>query len=319
MVDNVSHNPQASELLAYVNKLEGQKKCNPVEVTNLLNQILELEPEYVPGYVKRSSYLFGAYEYGLALDDLNRAIELGTKDPDAYFRRAECYGFLGMSLEDRMADIKKTLKLNPHHAEAHGALGHYYYDKGYKNDALIHFTDAIDAKSNDPMVFLKRAILNMEEEKYEFAIVDLLNSQKCNPRNSIVYSLRAECYHKIGAMDKAIQDYKSAAFIEPSNPDHYYNMGLLHYEKGELNEAIAHFNMVIEMMPDSSLGYYSRGIAHLENNDAAAAIPDLEKAFEMAPNAETCQLLTIAYAETGNDELSQKYYDKAVEMGAQTE
>ena len=44
-----------------------------------------------------------------------------------------------------------------------------------------------------------------------------------------------------------------------------------------------------------------------------------EKAFEMAPNAETCQLLAIAYAEAGNDELSQKYYDKAIEMGAQAE
>jgi len=130
MIETLNHNPEASKYLAAVNKLEGQKKCDPHEVVEYLTKIIELEPEYAPAYIKRSSYNFKFCEYGMAMQDVNAAIELGTQDPEAFFRRAECYEIIGNKEEERMADIKKVLELDSRHAQANAVMGHYFFEIG---------------------------------------------------------------------------------------------------------------------------------------------------------------------------------------------
>ncbi|MBQ9992359.1 MAG: tetratricopeptide repeat protein [Firmicutes bacterium] len=319
MLDSLTHNPDADDLFKSVLKMEKQKKCDPSEVMDILTQLIEMEPDFAPAYVKRSNYSFKFCEYGLALQDLNKAIELGSNDPEAFYLRSKCYAIIGNKNTEQMEDIKMTLKLDPRHPQANSEMGHYFFEKDYKQDAYKYFTEAINNKTNDPLAFLKRGIINMEQGRYEHAIVDLLDSQKCNPRNTLLYYLRANCYYEIGALDKALKDYELAVFVDPHTPELYYKMGIVYYEKGDLENAVKNFNMMINLQSDSSLGYYSRGIVMLEKNDFAAAAEDFEKAAAIAPNAETCNLLSLAYEGLGNAELSSKYYEQALALGYQPE
>ena len=320
MTDNLSRSERACSLFKDIESLEKRKRSDPSEILEMCSEVIELDSEYAQAYAKRSKYLYNNCDYILALRDIDRAIDLGIKTAETYYLRSSCYSAVGNRENDRVRDLKTALKLDPRHPQANRMMGHYYYEMGYEKDAYKHFSEAIDNKISDPAVFLRRGMINMENGRYEHAIVDFFDSQKCDPSGSMPYYLRANCYYEIGALDRAIKDYEQVSFLEAHAPDPYYKMGCVYYDKGDFDNSIKNFNMLIALLPGSEMGYYSRGISWLAKNDFSNAVADFEKALSINPDdAATCYLLSQAYLGQGNEALGSKYHEQALTLGYEPE
>ena len=316
MQDNLVERKKSQELFENIEQIEKRKKIDPSEILDICDRIIEMDSEHAQAYAKRSKYLYGRCDYSLALRDINRAIDLGFKTAETYYLRATCYAIIGNKEAEFMSDIKSVIKLDPRHPQANRIMGNYYYDRGYEPDAYKHFSEAIDNKVSDAIVFFRRGTINMNNGRYEHAIVDFMDSQKCNPSYALTYYLRANCYYEIGALDRALKDYESASFVDVHSPDPYYKMGCVYYDKGDFDNSVKNFTMLINLLPDSETGYYSRGISWLAKNDFEAATADFEQALSINANdAATCYLLSQSYLGQGNEELGKKCYEQALSLG----
>lgn len=316
MINSLEHNAEAKDILKSINKMEKQKKFDPMELIDLCSDLIKLEPEYADIYVKRGKYYFDGCKYPLAIKDFNTAIDMGLQSAEAYYMRSCCYGLLGRNEDKRIADLKAALKFDPRHPQANAEMGHYYFATDYRPMAYKCYTEAIDNKSSDPLVFLQRGIINMDNGRYEYAIVDFLDSQKCNPSNILCYYLRGNCYYEIGALDRALHDYELANFVDRHAPDPIYKMGCVYYDKGDFENCVKQFSLLINLLPDSETGYFSRGVAYMSMNAFKQAIEDFERALAIkGEDGDTCYLLSQAHLALHDEEAGKQYYARAIAAG----
>lgn len=108
---------------------------------------------------------------------------------------------------------------------------------------------------------------------------------RLNPNLTLAYACRGDCYEKLGACSKALDDYKQALKL---NPRDSFVLGLSGEEKLHLNDktgALADFDAAITMGPTYFFMYSSRAKLRSELKDYAGAIADCNKALPMCPIA----------------------------------
>ncbi|MDP3506410.1 MAG: tetratricopeptide repeat protein [Candidatus Melainabacteria bacterium] len=136
-----------------------------------------------------------------------------------------------------------------------------------------------------------------------------------NPRLTLAYACRSDCYHKIGDCARAHADYNKALELEPN--DSFVLGGRaeekldLHYTQG----AIADFDAAINMGPTYFFLYSGRAKLRLENNDYTGAIDDCNKGLQKCPIASDLYWCRgKAFEALGKLEEARRDYSKAIEL-----
>ena len=100
------------------------------EVENLSRRIVKKAIAF--DLARRGSLYRKVGEIKLALDDMNRSIELEPKFADAYWQRHLIY-LIQNKKQDALEDLNILLKINRHHSGAYiSRLTFYYFSKKYK-------------------------------------------------------------------------------------------------------------------------------------------------------------------------------------------
>lgn len=106
-----------------------------------------------------------------------------------------------------------------------------------------------------------------------------------NPRLTLAYAIRGDCYHLMGDCGKAIADLNKALELDPHDA---FVLGDRAQEKLHLNDktgALADFDAAISMGPAYFFMYSGRAQLRSELKDYAGAIADCNKALPMCPIA----------------------------------
>ncbi len=132
------------------------------EAERLLQKTISLDPEFSPAHavlalVHLVYVLFGwtdASEEAVdrALRSAKRAVSLDTKDPLAHFALGRVHTLQG-EYEPAIAELEKSLELNPSHARAHFGLGMALLWCGRAADSLPRFQTAIRLSPHDPLLW----------------------------------------------------------------------------------------------------------------------------------------------------------------------
>jgi len=119
------------------------------------------------------------YQYGKAVKEFTKAIEIEPKYAEAYYGRGRAYtGKRGFSWEKKAhSDFSEAIRLNPDYAEA-------YFTRGM--------------------------ILPFGKER----IADLTDAIRLNPNDAEAYFQRGYAYHSLGNFSGAIPDYEAAIRID---------------------------------------------------------------------------------------------------------
>ncbi|MFA6207820.1 MAG: tetratricopeptide repeat protein [Candidatus Obscuribacterales bacterium] len=106
-----------------------------------------------------------------------------------------------------------------------------------------------------------------------------------NPRLTLAYAIRGDCYHLMGDCSRAIADFNKALELDPHDA---FVLGNRAQEKLHLNDktgALADFDAAISMGPTYFFMYSGRAQLRSELKDYTGAIADCNKALPMCPIA----------------------------------
>jgi hypothetical protein len=102
------------------------------------------------------------------------------------------------------------------------------------------------------------------------------------------YVNRGAAFHKEGQLNKAIEDFNMALFLDPFSVDAYYERGTIYFEMGQFDKAVSDLNKAISLsnygaksVVGLELFFLNRGFAYSKLNQDALAASDFRKACEL--------------------------------------
>ena len=136
-----------------------------------LNQIVKLYPTYYKGYYNRGLLNGKTQNYEKAILDFTKAIEYKNYYK-SYAGRASVY----LALKDfpkAISDAETALKMDPKNLKANYVLANCYDDLNQLNKALSYYNAAISLNAENPVYYLRRAIVFGKMQNYTACLQDL--------------------------------------------------------------------------------------------------------------------------------------------------
>ena len=249
-------------------------------------------------------------EYGKAIGDYDKVIELSPELPDAYCARGMAYCGRAMKqmnraeIEKALSDYDKAIKLDPAFTEAYLMRGLAHKLSGKYDKALADYNKALEL---DPAnASAKDSIKQLQDERA---------SAPPEGKNPAFYCERGSAYLNGGEVDKALADFNKAVELNPGLALAYCNRGSVYISKNEYDKALSDLNKAIELVPDFSMAYNNRGMVYKKRGEYEKALSDYNKAIELDhENVVFYNNRAQAYEEKGEYDKSISDSNKALEL-----
>lgn len=163
-------------------------------------------------YFKNGNAQYQLKNYEMALNDLDKAIELEDDYFEAYYVRALCYGNL-QEYEKARYDFDKVIELDPNFKDAYLNRGFYVFEKTGDFQTAINDYDTyldLNIDGDNSFAYDNRGFAKYKLSDYEGAMDDIQESININPDNSFAYKNRALIYISLDSLNLACQDLEKA-------------------------------------------------------------------------------------------------------------
>ena len=156
--------------------------------------------------------------------------------------------------------------------------------RGEKQQAIEHYTKAIELQPEDSDTYFRRGEAYNVAGSHDLAIQDWNKSIELNPDRGNAYWSRAIAHLIKGDFALAIQDYTKLIELNPDEASTYILRAIAHTHKGDFALAIQDYTKLIELNPDDAFAYWSRGSIHYNKGEFDLAIQDFDKALALRPD-----------------------------------
>ncbi len=226
-----------------------------LEIALTQDEIEEIEkkptenPEAYNYYLQGNTFYWRSYEerdWIMAINMYNKAIELDSTFVQAYTKLAcshlSLYWWHFDRTEERLDKARKAIdaafNLDPDFADAHHAMGLYYYNGFLDYDkALEHFEKALDSNPNNAECILYIASVYRRMGNWEKAEEEFYRAWKNDPKNSRILSNLAETYYLLSKYSEAIDITNKAISVSPEFTNLYRRLIHIYLKwKGDIKE-----------------------------------------------------------------------------------
>lgn len=136
-----------------------------------LNSAINENTEYYKGYYNRGLLYAQTDRMKNALKDFDKAIAL-KQYPKAYVARANAY-YLLKDFPKAMSDAETVLKTDPNNLKANYVIANCYDDLNQLDKALGYYNKIVSIDSENPLYFMRRAIVYGKMQQYPLCLQDL--------------------------------------------------------------------------------------------------------------------------------------------------
>jgi tetratricopeptide (TPR) repeat protein len=164
------------------------------------------------------------------------------------------------------------------------SLGIALSRRGDINDAMRHFTRAIQLHPRDAEVHLSMGNLYTSLDKKEEAIAHYKEAIRINPNFARAYFNIGNVYASQRKTGEALASFSKAIQIDPQDAEAHYNMGTVFFSQGKYDEAISHFREAIRIRPDYAKAHNNLGSALLSRGNSEEAITHFQEALWIQPD-----------------------------------
>jgi tetratricopeptide (TPR) repeat protein len=182
-------------------------------------------------------------------------------------------------------------------------LGHQCYVEDRFAEAVEYFNAVLDCDPDNSDIQWVRAQCYRKLNDAAHAIVDLttLLEKKQYALDNRLYRQRAQCYLDIGAYDKAAIDLTSIIRNDGGDADTYHLQGVAYFYLKDYAKAIEDMSKAIELSPENSFYYRERGINLRNNWNYDEAIDDFSQALVFNSTDKLCyEYRASCYFRKGN-------------------
>jgi tetratricopeptide (TPR) repeat protein len=241
-----------------------------------------------------------------AVRHYTRAISADTSLYQAFYQRATAYMGLGRESE-ALADLKKTLELQPDFARAHRAMGQILLDRGQTDESKRAFARALELDPKLTGVRLYYASALIKSGNPAAAIEHLQIAAVENRSSALVFALLGVARERLGKLEEALVDYSQAIEMEQTSAAAREGRARIFESRGDNVRAIEDYSIAYRVAPSRELALKLARL-HARAGQSQAAIQVyrnllLERSGDLAVRMEMAQVL----AENGlNDEAAKE-------------
>lgn len=250
---------------------------------------LQINSDIITAYLNRGYVLKDEKRFTEALSDFDKVIELAKNSNSQSFKNFLDDGYCGKGW-----CYRQMIYSNENDAD-------YYHQK-----ALTEFTNAINEEPN-AINYLARAdifsdiLYKTEENSFERsslankALNDYNSAARLDPNDPDIFNRRATLYNSyLNDKNAALSDYKKVSELKPKDFFAFFFLGLINYELGNFETAIPNYTKSISIYPDG-MSFFRRAETYIELEKFKEAISDLTKAISISKDTTNESWATVDY------------------------
>ncbi len=147
--------------------------------------------------------------------------------------------------------------------------------------AILFYIDTMKRKKFKDLLIPSLLFIS----SYVFFNANIFSIQHINP--ALNYLTIGVAYKKTGQTQKALESYRRAVQLNPSDPDGYYDIGNIYAESDNYTLAKQYYLRAIEVDPYSARAYNNLGNIYFETGDYERALAYYDYAIAIEPDYQT--------------------------------
>jgi tetratricopeptide (TPR) repeat protein len=169
--------------------------------------------------------------------------------------------------------LEHTLSVTDRNYLAHNNLGNAIAELGRIEEAIDHFTEAVNIRPNFSKAHNNLGNALSRQGKNQEAIRHFYKALEVEPNFPGFHLNLGNALENQGKIEGAISHYSKALQLKPDFAEAYFNLGNLLAKHGKMDEAISHFSTALQIKPDFAEAHNSLGVvlAYVGRNEEAIA------------------------------------------------
>ncbi len=292
---------------------------NPDQAEEKIQQALALRPDHPGAYLQMAQVALLRRQDEQALQLMKHALELdrGSRKPRILCTIGDFYLLRGQTEKAREA-YEQALEIDAFNGEAHGALAEVLVSENKPAEALEHLQTAIRFNPVQPRALAVLGGVLSNEGNFEAAIEACEQAIQIRPTNGPAWAnlglayrrkddlvkaeevyrrgiekcLKHDALHqnlaqlllKQGKAEEAIEEFRSAANLNPFNVVALANLGTYHVQASRHELAQGFFRRALQVKPDYAFAHKQLGLLLLARGRTRPALVHLQKSLELDPD-----------------------------------
>lgn len=216
--------------------------------TESYGALLRHYPNFGNGYLGRARLLLLKGDTIAAGADIDRAVAIDNRDPNAFIMRADIAINSAHDFDSALVDINRAIRLLPQHAG----------------------------------LYINRAFIRYKLDSYNGAMEDYDYALTLDPLNKTALFNRGLLLAEVAANDRALDDFNRVLELDPNDYRAIFNRAIIHHLKGNYSEALADVERVAERYPDFPGAVQLRAAIYHDMGCLTEAERDYRRAGAMA-------------------------------------
>jgi tetratricopeptide (TPR) repeat protein len=289
-----------------------QRKLN--EALSELDEAIRLNPtDDAFSYINRGwlRCLLGQFE--LALADCSQAISIDPNNPEAYRSRAAVYE-RRRDFGSAIADMTRLLELRPGDADAYAQRG-WLRCGSNPADAMDDFEVALRLDPRNTLALIGRAYVRSRNKEYDAAIADTTEALRHNPTSVVARLQRAYAFETKHELQRAKDDFSAVLRLQPDDVLALVGRARVCNHLGELDNAIDDCTTALKFDPRQTNALTERALARAVRKEFALAIDDCTLGIAIDPTqAHFWNYRGLCWQELGDLDKAIADYRKSLEL-----
>lgn len=281
-----------SEALDYFHKIKNFKldTFGTDELESFLSKITELEKDKeqkAKFYRTRALTFYHLKELYQAIEDIDKAIKLGSNIPEVYEFKSHCLLYINKP-HKALATLEEGISKFPDHTGFYSINSDLLENLGRDEEALAEINKAIEIDVDKEWNYYQRAKVFYKLERYSEALEDINKAREADPDNFVYIQDKISILEELNRVDEAIEllDREKDRLGYLSGPDQikaqlYQTKAKNLLSSGENEEAINIIKKAINLADDWAEFYHTYGEILMSSKNYEDALIQFEKAKEL--------------------------------------
>jgi tetratricopeptide (TPR) repeat protein/predicted aspartyl protease len=249
------------------------------------------EPADAQGFDRRGDAYVARQDFGHAIRDLTRAVELDPSQPEYFYDRAIAY-LRNKQAAQAMGDLDQAIKLKPEDAQSLLLRAQIRLANKEQATAITDLDAADRALPKEASIRLAIGQTYQRADLFPQAIAQFdlwISAHKADAGKSQGLFMRCRARALWGqGLDKALSDCNAAValFPKPEGGPALETRGLVRLRRGELDKSVDDYSEALKVNPQSPWALYGRGLAKIRKGMTVAGQTDEAAARHTAPHIE---------------------------------
>lgn len=269
----------SAQLAEYNSALEAYNQDKYQTSITLVNKAIEINSEESEFYVLRARANYKIGNKDLAMDDLNKSLELKNSF-SAFHLRGKLF-LENNDLEKAKDDFRNAYELNSKSADLLFDLGYLEFMNGENQLALEYYINASKYDSRNPATYVNIGNLYAMMGNSKVAIDNYSKALVLDTADGIAYYNRANEKMLLGDFNGAIEDYENSLLIDSNNISTLFTLAEAKTKVNNITGALNNYNSIITLDSTTAKAFFLRGTAEISLDEYDSACKDFKRAGEL--------------------------------------